>query len=51
MTRKGHSVKSPVFASNLRHTRSTTFFNGEVVAFEGSLDDVGGSDQRSEAAA
>jgi DNA polymerase-3 subunit gamma/tau len=31
--------------------RLADFFNGEVVAFEGSLDDVGGSDQRSEAAA
>jgi hypothetical protein len=49
MTRKGHSVKSPVFAGNLRNTRSTTFFNGEVVAFEGSLDDDDG-DQRSDAA-
>ena len=30
--------------------RLADFFNGEVVAFEGSLDDVGGSDQRSDAA-
>jgi hypothetical protein len=49
MTRKGHSLRSPVFAVDLGHKRSPTFFNGEVVAFEGPLDD-GGGDQRSDAA-
>ena len=40
MTRKGHSVRSPVFAGVLGHRKSSTFFNGEVVQLDGPLPEL-----------
>ena len=40
MTPEGHSLRSPVFAGDLGHTRSSTFFNGEVVQLDGPLPDL-----------
>ena len=40
MTRKGHSLRSPVFTVNLGHKGSPTFFNGEVVQLDGPLPDL-----------
>jgi len=33
-------VKSPVFASDLGHRKSSTFFNGEVIELDGPLDAI-----------
>jgi len=40
MTPEGHSLRSPVFICDLGHTRSSTFFNGEVIELDGPLDAI-----------
>ncbi len=50
MTRKGHSVRSPVFAGVLGHRKSSTFFNGEVVQLDGPLPELESTDTGSQAA-
>ena len=50
MTRKGHSLKSPVFAGDLGHKRSSTFFNGEVVQLDGPLPELESTGSDSQAA-
>jgi len=46
MTPEGAPVRSPVFAGDLSDLRPSTFFNGEVVPFDGELESSDGSGQQ-----